>query len=151
MTVSSFPTKQNLAEPGAATEVGANRQVTLALPTGRALGGEVADGQVVDLLATGDLAGSTTVIARRALVTGVDASGAESIGSTDEVRLTLVLPDEEAALAVVKRTRRARSRSSRRARWISRRTHSIRTRRERLDDRPVPPVGGGAGAEPLVR
>ena len=126
--------------------------MTLALPAGRALGGDVADGQVVDLLATGDLAGSTTVIARQALVTGVETSGAETIGSTDEVRLTLVLPDEEAALG---RGGRGRDGQGHRGRaelgGSRRRTILPRTRPDHLDDRPLPPVGGGAGAQPLVR
>jgi Flp pilus assembly protein CpaB len=77
------------------------RRLTLALPAGRALGGVVAPGQYVDLLSTGDTAGSTTVVARDALVTGVDERGSDGIGTNDTIAVSLVVADETTAAAVV--------------------------------------------------
>jgi hypothetical protein len=77
------------------------RRLTLALPAGRALGGIVAPGQYVDLLSTGDTAGSTTVVARDALVTRVDEHGSDGIGTNDTIAVSLVVADETTAAAVV--------------------------------------------------
>ena len=77
------------------------RRLTLGLPAGRALGGVLAPGQYVDLLSTGDTAGSTTVVARDALVTGVDQHGSDGIGTNDTIAVSLVVADESTAAAVV--------------------------------------------------
>jgi Flp pilus assembly protein CpaB len=77
------------------------RRLTLALPAGRALGGLLAPGQYVDLLSTGDTAGSTTVVARDALVTAVDQRSSEGIGTNDAIAVSLVVADETTATAVV--------------------------------------------------
>jgi Flp pilus assembly protein CpaB len=77
------------------------RRLTLALPAGRALGGLLAPGQYVDLLSTGDTAGSTTVVARDALVTDVDQRGSDGIGANDAIAVSLVVADEDTAAAVV--------------------------------------------------
>lgn len=77
------------------------RSLTISLPSGHALSGRVADGQLVDVLASGDTSGSTRVIARGALVMSSRSDEGESIGSASEVEVTLVLPDETTAAAVV--------------------------------------------------
>ena len=79
----------------------AARRLTLALPSGRALAGALAPGQYVDLLSTGDTAGSTTVVARDALVTAVDQGGQDGIGTNDAIAVSVVVADEATAAAVV--------------------------------------------------
>jgi Flp pilus assembly protein CpaB len=79
----------------------AARRLTLALPSGRALNGALAPGQYVDLLSTGDTAGSTTVVARDALVTAVDQRGTDGIGTNDAIAVSVVVADEATAAVVV--------------------------------------------------
>jgi hypothetical protein len=82
------------------TSSGRARSISLGLPIGRALGGELQPGQYVDLLATSDTAGSTKVVARDALVTAV-ARPDDAIGSNDNIAVTLAVADEVTAVAVV--------------------------------------------------
>ena len=79
---------------------GTGRRLTLELTPSQALDGALASGDRVDLVGTGDDAGSTKVIAPGATVLHV-GSRDDSLGSSDKLRVSLTVADEAAATAVI--------------------------------------------------
>ena len=79
---------------------GPGRRLTLELTPAQALDGVLAPGDPVDVVGTGDDAGSTAVIAADATVLEVGHRD-ESLGSTDRVRISIVVADEKTATAVI--------------------------------------------------
>jgi hypothetical protein len=82
------------------TATGPARRLTLDLTPSQALDGSVVGGDRVDIVSSGDDPGTTKVIAHRVLVVSVRHPSA-GLGSTDAVRLTLVVNDEATASAVI--------------------------------------------------
>lgn len=81
-------------------ETGPARRVTVALPRARALDGSIGAGDRVDVLGTPGEPGTTSVLAREALVVSVGGDP-EGLGATDEIAVTLVVSDEAAATTIV--------------------------------------------------
>ena len=78
------------------------RRVTLDLPAAGALDGALTPGDRVDVVSTGDAEGSSTVIARGVMVAQVpDTDAVEGIGGNDRLRITLIAPDEQSAVALL--------------------------------------------------
>jgi len=76
------------------------RRLTLDLTPAQALDGSISGGDRVDIVSSGDDAGTTSVIAHRVLVEAVrHPSG--GLGSSDSVRLTLVVANEKTAQSVI--------------------------------------------------
>jgi hypothetical protein len=82
------------------TATGPARRLTLDLTPAQALDGSVVGGDRVDIVSSGDDPGTTKVIAHRVLVVSVRHPTA-GLGSTDAVRLTLVVDNEATAGAVI--------------------------------------------------
>jgi len=86
------------SSPSAST----GRRVTLDLPAAGALDGALTPGDRVDVVSTGDAEGSSTVIARGVMVAQVpDTDAVEGIGGNDRLRITLIAPDEQSAVALL--------------------------------------------------
>ena len=79
---------------------GPPRRLTIDLPPAQALDGSIEAGDRVDIVGSGDSADSTALIARRVRVVTVRHPSA-GLGSTDTVRLTLIVADEQVAQAVI--------------------------------------------------
>lgn len=78
------------------------RRVSIELTSASALGGSLHPGDRVDVVASGDAAASTAVIARDALVAAAPGGESEGgIGGNDHVRVTLVVADETTAVALL--------------------------------------------------
>jgi hypothetical protein len=74
--------------------------LTLDLTPAQAVDGSVASGDRVDIVSSGDDAGTTKVIAHRVLVVSV-RHPTGGLGSSDSVRLTLVVGSEKTAESVI--------------------------------------------------
>lgn len=78
------------------------RRVSIELTSAGALGGSLHAGDRVDVVASGDSAATTAVIARDALVAAApDGESEGGIGGNDHVGVTLVVADEATAVAVL--------------------------------------------------
>lgn len=77
------------------------RRVGLALAPADALGGDLAVGDRVDVVAVPAADGSAEVIVHGALVTHLDGGDGEAVGGIDAVGLILDVPDEQAAQRVI--------------------------------------------------
>lgn len=79
------------------------RRVTITLGAAAALGGDLAEGDRVDVVAIGDESTPTEVVVRGALVGGVGADGGgDAVGSTSGgIQVTLDVADEDAARALI--------------------------------------------------
>lgn len=89
-----------VAPAGADPDV-TGRSLGLSITSDQALGGQVAVGDRVDVVALGTDEIEPTVLVRGALVTSRSGGGDESIGSSGELTLTLAVADEVDALAVI--------------------------------------------------
>ncbi len=88
-----------LVEPAAdGTTVERFREVSFSLPRARALLGNLQPGDRVDVLATVDE--RTAVLVQQALVLGASGSGGDGLVVSDDVVVTLALPDGADALAL---------------------------------------------------
>ena len=86
-----------VAAPEAAQLTTTYRELSLAVPTDRAVGGSIKAGDRVDVLASGD--GVTLVLAQQVLVIGT-TSGGNSLGG-DRFTVTLALDKPDSVLAIV--------------------------------------------------
>lgn len=77
---------------------GPQRRLTVALPLARALGGDLRNGDHVDVVAASRDAAS--VVARHAMVAGVETAS-RSIGASGDVAVNLVVDDEATATEVL--------------------------------------------------
>ncbi|MBX7067853.1 MAG: hypothetical protein K1X38_00570 [Microthrixaceae bacterium] len=80
---------------------GTGRRIGLALDAAAALGGDVATGDRVDIVALPDGDIDSEVVVRGALITSVGIGDSAGVGATDQVQLNIDVPDEEAARRVI--------------------------------------------------
>ncbi|KAA0232633.1 MAG: hypothetical protein JJLCMIEE_00602 [Acidimicrobiales bacterium] len=86
------------AELAAGTQ---GRRFSLQLPAERALNGDLAPGELVDVVVTSGGPDSTEVVVRSALVVEVGDSDDASLPTESTVRLTLLMDDESDVLATI--------------------------------------------------
>lgn len=77
------------------------RRFSLQLPSDRALNGDLAPGEMVDVVVTSGGPDSTQVVVRNALVVEVEDSSDGSLPTESTVQLTLLMDDEADVLATI--------------------------------------------------
>ena len=93
-----------IVQPGALVQTAAQAggvEVSFALPTARAVGGTLASGEVVDVVATEKGAYQARVVASRARILTSKAAGNASLGANGDTVVTLGVATREQATAIV--------------------------------------------------
>lgn len=93
--------QRSMVATPAGSEQAVSRRITIELSAAAALDGRVESGERIDVVSTDDRSGETRVVAEDVMVESRPTADDSTIGGSGSVRLTLLVPDETTALAVI--------------------------------------------------